>query len=114
MPALNTLLRVTALGDDAFRVNLVAPAQSSVGRGGAVQCGYDGCEQRYFIGRNSRTRVMELPSSTCVSERQWTVRDARGNLIPTDRSPFQFLGRKRSCRCFTICHALGALPRKSA
>jgi len=87
MPALNTLLRVTALGDDAFRVNLVAPAQSSVGRGGAVQCGYDGCEQRYFIGRNSRTRVMELPSSTCVSERQWTVRDARGNLIPTDHAP---------------------------
>lgn len=89
MPALNTLLRVTVLGDDAFRVNLVAPAQSSVGPGGAVQCGYDGCEQRYFIGRNNSTKIMELPSSTCVSEREWTVKNAQGRLVPTDRAPRQ-------------------------
>ncbi|WP_427789757.1 ubiquitin-activating E1 FCCH domain-containing protein [Brevundimonas diminuta] len=94
MSALNNTSRqpyfqVTKFTDDTFGVGLSGPSQSSPGRNGTVRCGYDGCEQRYFIGRNSRTTVMELPSSTCVSERQWTVRDARGNLIPTDRAPHQ-------------------------
>lgn len=80
--------QVTKFTDDTFGVGLSGPSQSSAGRSGTVRCGYDGCEQRYFIGRNySRTGLIELPSSTCVSERQWTVRDARGNLIPTDHAP---------------------------
>lgn len=95
MSRLNNTFAVTKISEDDFSVPLKGPDQPGRGSRGTVRCGYDGCEQRYFIGRNSRTTVMELPSSTCVSERQWTVRDARGNLIPTDRAPRegQWVGR---------------------
>ena len=86
MSGLNASFQVSKISDDQFSVGLSGPGQSGYSRGGAVQCGYDGCVSRYFIGRDNST-LRELPSSTCVSERLWTVRDARGNRVPTDRTP---------------------------
>lgn len=83
----NPYFLVAKISDDQFSVGLKGPDQAAYSRGGTVQCGYDGCTERYFIGRNSATAVRELPSSTCVSERLWTVRNNRGELIPTDRTP---------------------------
>lgn len=86
MSALNDYFQVTKISDDQFSVGLSGPEQSAYSRGGTVQCGYDGCERRYFIGRDNRT-LRDLSSSTCVSERLWTERNRSGALIPTDRSP---------------------------
>lgn len=83
----NTYFQVAKISDDQFSVSLKGPDQSPYTGNGTVQCGYDGCKERYFIGRNSTTTVRMLPSSTCVSERLWTVRNASGSLIPTDRTP---------------------------
>jgi len=83
----NPYFVVARISDDQFSVGLKGPDQAAYSRGGTVQCGYDGCSERYFIGRNSTTAVRMLPNSTCVSERLWTVTNASGNRIPTDRSP---------------------------
>lgn len=79
--------QVAKISEHQFSVGLRGPDQSTYSGGGAVQCGYDGCRERYFIGRNSTTAVRMLPSSTCVSERLWTVKNASGDLVPTDRTP---------------------------
>ena len=92
MSALNNTFQVKKISDDQFSVGLWGPEQSAYSRGGSVQCGYDGCERRYFIGRDNRT-LRDLSSSTCVSERLWTERNRSGALIPTDRSPGRTLER---------------------
>lgn len=92
MSALNNTFQVRKISDDQFSVGLWGPEQSAYSRGGSVQCGYDGCERRYFIGRDNRT-LRDLSSSTCVSERLWTERNRSGALIPTDRSPGRTLER---------------------
>ncbi len=92
MSALNNTFQVRKISDDQFSVGLWGPEQSAYSRGGSVQCGYDGCERRYFIGRDNRT-LRDLSSSTCVSERLWTERNDFGALIPTDRSPGRTLER---------------------
>jgi Flp pilus assembly protein TadG len=92
MSALNNTFQVKKISDDQFSVGLWGPEQSAYSRGGSVQCGYDGCERRYFIGRDNRT-LRDLSSSTCVSERLWTERNDFGALIPTDRSPGRTLER---------------------
>ncbi|MFB7881494.1 ubiquitin-activating E1 FCCH domain-containing protein [Brevundimonas diminuta] len=88
MSGLNAYFQATKISDDQFSVDLSGPGQSPYSRGGAVQCGYDGCRTRYYIGRDNST-LRELPSSTCVSERLWISRNSVGKLVPTDRTPLR-------------------------
>lgn len=85
MTSLNNTFQVVRLSDDQFSVDLSGPSQSQYSNGtGVVQCGYDGCETRYFVNRYNELK--ELSSSTCVSERLWTER-YEGELVPTDDTP---------------------------
>ncbi|TFW11742.1 pilus assembly protein [Brevundimonas intermedia] len=81
----NLYFQITRISADQFSVSLSGPGQSQYRSGtGTVQCGYDGCGQRYFINRYNMIRT--LSSSNCVSERLWTTME-RGHLIPTDIKP---------------------------
>lgn len=86
MTELNGAFQVVKLSDDQFSVDFGDPPESTYTNGtGSIQCGYDGCEERYFLNRYGALK--DLSPSTCVSERLWAERDAYGNLVPTDNAP---------------------------
>ena len=81
----NPYFQITRISPDQFSVSLSGPGQPQYSSAtGSVQCGYDGCEKRYFVNRYNTVRA--LSSSTCVSERLWTTTE-HFRLIPTDDTP---------------------------
>lgn len=71
MTGLNTFWTATRIDDSTFRVPLVGAGQTNYAKGGAAQCGRDGCQVRVFTSEGGALR--RLPSSTCVSERAGTA-----------------------------------------
>lgn len=81
----------TRIDADMFRVPLFGPDVGAYTKNtGAAQCGYDGCQRRFYVNPNGGFRAAE--SSTCVSERAGANDDT--DVAPS--GPSTYVGRNYS------------------